>query len=56
MSQVVGGQANFGLKYMFFQLLSTIRVNLEAKIMHSGYLCVTFRVKHRKLPFLAVLT
>ena len=42
---------------MFFQLLSTIKVNLEAETMQSAYLCVTFHVKHeKKLPFLAVLT
>ena len=27
-----------------------------AKIMQSVYLCVIFRVEHKKLPFLAVLT
>ena len=31
-------------------------VNLVAKIMQSAYLCVIFHVKHKKLPFLAVLT
>ena len=41
---------------MFFQLLSTIKVNLVAKIMQSVYLCVIFLVKHIKLPFLVVLT
>ena len=51
-----GGQANFGWKYMFFQLLSTTKVNLVAKIMQSAYLCVIFHVKHKKLLFLAVLT
>ena len=39
---------------MFFQLLSTIKVNLVAKIMQSAYLCVIIHVK--QLPFLAVLT
>ena len=34
---------------MFFQLLSTIKVNHGAKIMPSAYLCVTFRVKHTKI-------
>ena len=52
-SKVAGGQANFGWKYMFFQL-STIKVNLVAKIMQSAYLCVIVHVK--QLPFLAVLT
>ena len=41
---------------MFFQLLSTIKVNLLAKIMQSAYLCVIFHVENQKLPFLAVLT
>ena len=41
---------------MFFQLFSTIKVNLVAKIMQSAYLCVIFHVKHKKIPFLAVLT
>ena len=34
---------------MFFQLFSTIKVNLGAKIMHSAYLCVIFHVKHQKI-------
>ena len=33
---------------MFFQLLSTIKVNLMAKIMQSAYLCVIFHVKYKK--------
>ena len=41
---------------MFSQLLSTIKVNLVAKIMQSVYSCVIFHVKHKKLSFLAVLT
>ena len=41
---------------MFFQLFSTIKVNLVAKIMQSAYLCVIFHVKHKNSPFLAVLT
>jgi len=41
---------------MFFQLLSTIKVNLVAKIMQNVYLCVIFHVKHKKLSFLAFLT
>ena len=40
----------------FFQLPSTIEVNLVAKIMQSAYLCVIFHVEHKKLPFLVVLT
>ena len=38
------------------QLFSTIKVNFVAKIMQSAYLCVIFHVKHKKWPFLAVLT
>ena len=41
---------------MFFQLLSTIKVNIVAKIKQSVYLCVIFHVKHKKLTFLAVFT
>ena len=41
---------------MFFQIVSTMKVNLVAKIMQSAYLCVIFPLKHRKLPFLLVLT
>ena len=56
-SWIAGGQANFGWKYMFFQLLSTIKVNLLAKIMQSAYIYnLIVHVKHKILPFLAVLT
>ena len=41
---------------MFFQLLSTIKVNLAAKIVQNAYLCVIFNVKNKTLAFLAVLT
>ena len=41
---------------MFLQLLSTIKLNLKAKIMQSAYLCVILHVKHKKLLFLVVLT
>ena len=34
---------------MFFQFLSTIKVNLVAKIMQSAYLCVIFHVTHKKI-------
>ena len=34
---------------MFFQLFSTIKVNLVAKIMQSAYLCVIFYVTHKKI-------
>ena len=36
---------------MFFQLLSTIKVNLVAKMMQSAHLCVMFHVKHKKYHF-----
>ena len=35
-------------KYMFFQLLSTIQVNIVAKITQSANVCVIFHVKHKK--------
>ena len=52
---------------MFFQLFSTMKVNLVAKIMQSAYLRFIFslraiirdscfHVMHKKLSFLAVLT
>ena len=37
---------------MFFQLFSTIEVNLVNKIMQSADSCVTFHLKHKKTPFL----
>ena len=40
---------------MFFQLFTTIKVNLVAKITQSAYLCVIFHVKQKKSPFLVVL-
>ena len=40
---------------MFFQLFTTIKVNLVVKIMQSAYLCVIFHVKQKKSPFLVVL-
>ena len=33
---------------MFFQLLSTIQVNIVAKITQSANVCVIFHVKHKK--------
>ena len=41
---------------VFFLLLSTLKVNIVAKIMRSAHLYVIFHVKHKKLLFLAVLT
>ena len=40
----------------FFPLLSTVKVNLVAQIVQSAYLCVIRHVKHKELPFRAVLT
>ena len=37
-----------GENVCFFQLLSTIKANLVAKIVQSAYLYVTFYVKHKK--------
>ena len=48
--------SQFWVKIHFFQFLSTIKVNLVAKIMQSACLWVIFHVKHKKLPFLTVLT
>ena len=43
--------------FLFFELLSTIKVNLVAKIMQSAYLCLIFHhVMHKKIPFLVVLS
>ena len=41
---------------MFFQLFSTIKVNIMAKIMQSAYLCVMFHVKHNKNHHFSALT
>ena len=38
-----------GENVCFFQLLSTIKENLVAKIMQSAYLYVTLYVKHKKI-------
>ena len=32
---------------MFFQILSTIEVNVVDKIIQIAYLCVIFHVKHK---------
>ena len=32
---------------MFFQLLSTIKLNLVAKILQGAYLCVIFHVNYK---------
>ena len=41
--------SQFWVKILFFQLLSTIKVNFVAKIMQSAYLCVIFHAKHKKI-------
>ena len=41
---------------MFFQLLSTIKVELVDEIMQSVYSCVILPVKDKNVPFIAVLT
>ena len=41
---------------MSFQLLSTIKVKLVNEMMQRAYSCVILHVKHKKLPFVAVLT
>ena len=46
--------SQFWVKIHVFQLLSTIKANLVAKIMQRSYLFVIFRVKHKKLAFRAV--
>ena len=38
--------SHFWLKIYVFQLLSTLKVNLVAKMMQSAYLCVLFHLKH----------
>ena len=48
--------SHFWVKIHVFKLLSTIKVNLVAKIMQRTYLCVAFHVKHKKILLLAVLT
>ena len=41
---------------MFFQLFSTIKVKFVNEMMQRAYLCVILHPKHRKLPFIAILT
>ena len=41
---------------MFFQLFSTIKVKIVNEMMQRAYLCVILHVKHKKLPFVAILT
>ena len=49
--------SHFGVNIHVFLHVSTIKVNLVAKIMQSAYLCVILHVKYKKnLLFLAVLT
>ena len=46
----------FEWKCMSFQLLSTIKVKLVDQMMQNAYSCVILHVKHKKLPFVAILT
>ena len=39
-----------------FQLLSSIKVKLVDELMQSAYSCDVLHFKHKKLPFMAVLT
>ena len=41
---------------MFLQLFSTIKVKLVDELMQNVYLCVILHVKHKKVPFIAILT
>ena len=52
-TEAQGGQmVIIHVKYMFFQLLSTIKVNLVAKNMQSAYFCIIFHVKQNNDHFL----
>ena len=44
------------MKVHVFSTFFNNKSNLVAKIIQSAYLCVIFHVKHKKPPFLAVLT
>ena len=48
--------SQFGVKIHVLQLLSTIKVNIVAKIVRSVCSCNIFHVKHKKISFLTVLT
>ena len=48
--------SHFLVKVHVLSTFSTIEVTVVAKIMQSAYLFVIFHVKHKNLPFLAVLT
>ena len=53
---MAGGQAIFEWKCVFLQLFSTIKVKLVDELMQNVYLCVILHVKHKKVPFIAILT
>ena len=53
-SQVAVGQAVLG-ENTCFQLLSTSKVNLVAKIMQSVYLCAIFHYKHEMAAKMATI-
>ena len=48
--------SHFWIEMHVFQLLSTIKVQLVDEMMESFYLCVILRFKHKKWPFIGVLT
>ena len=37
-------------------IFETTKVKLVDEMMQTAYLCVILRVKHKKLPFIAILT
>ena len=39
-----------------FSIFLTIKVKLVDEMKQSAYLCVILHVKHKKLPFIAILT
>ena len=55
-SQVVGGQVISEWKWMFFQLLSGIKVKFVDEMMQNNYLFVIEHVKRKKLLTLIVFT
>ena len=48
--------SHFCLKMHVFSTFSTIKVKLGEKMIQSIYLCVILQVKHKKLPFIAMLS
>ena len=48
--------SHFRIKMHVFQLLWTIKAQVVDEMMESVYLCVILRFKHKKWPFIGVLT